>query len=410
MRFESRHPAEQIARVMRRIYKYGMTTPSGGNLSVRDGDEGLWVTPSGLDKGLLRRGDIIHINPDDTYAGDRKPSVEYPFHKRIYQEREDVHAVIHAHSAALTAFALAHEIPSTLLYDVPRICGRVASTPYHNPGTQALSAGIKDRFHEGYSAVLMENHGCVVGARDLLSAFMAFETLEFTARVELNARKVGMPLTMTYIQPVSSDAKPPMQDTQHADEPLDEEEWRQRRELCKIARRAYRRRLFLGAMGIASVRASGSSFLITPNDTDRAQLKPEDIIRVATDRDCVGDALDPINIHQAMYRTHPHVNAILTAAPDAAMAFAVTDAPFDLAMIPEGHLILGDVRRFTFESVCHDVESVARAFDGSYVALIGNAFAITTGDTLLLAYDKLEVLNHCARVMIDARALREFND
>ena len=34
--FELMHPADQLVMIMNRIYQYGMTTTSGGNLSILD--------------------------------------------------------------------------------------------------------------------------------------------------------------------------------------------------------------------------------------------------------------------------------------------------------------------------------------------------------------------------------------
>ena len=51
MRFELLHPADQLVMIMNRIYYYGMTTTSGGNLSIKDDNGDIWITPSGIDKG-----------------------------------------------------------------------------------------------------------------------------------------------------------------------------------------------------------------------------------------------------------------------------------------------------------------------------------------------------------------------
>ena len=45
---------------MDRIYRYRMTTTSGGNLSIREANGDIWVTPARVDKGSLRRDDIVH--------------------------------------------------------------------------------------------------------------------------------------------------------------------------------------------------------------------------------------------------------------------------------------------------------------------------------------------------------------
>ena len=51
MNFEMQHPADQIVTIMNRIYHNGMTTTSGGNLSIMDADGVMWISPSGIDKG-----------------------------------------------------------------------------------------------------------------------------------------------------------------------------------------------------------------------------------------------------------------------------------------------------------------------------------------------------------------------
>ncbi|MDD2619020.1 MAG: class II aldolase/adducin family protein, partial [Bacteroidales bacterium] len=52
------HPADQFNVIISRIYHSGMTTTSGGNISIRDENGDIWVTPSGIDKGTLNPRDI----------------------------------------------------------------------------------------------------------------------------------------------------------------------------------------------------------------------------------------------------------------------------------------------------------------------------------------------------------------
>ena len=58
------HPADQIVMFMQRIYNKRLTTMSGGNLSIRDSEGNIWITPAGIDKGTLSRKDIICVRPD----------------------------------------------------------------------------------------------------------------------------------------------------------------------------------------------------------------------------------------------------------------------------------------------------------------------------------------------------------
>ena len=55
------HPTEQIKVIIGRIYSSGMTTTSGGNVSIKDKNGDIWITPSGVDKGSLTVKDIMQV-------------------------------------------------------------------------------------------------------------------------------------------------------------------------------------------------------------------------------------------------------------------------------------------------------------------------------------------------------------
>ena len=58
------HPRDEIMATMERIYRYRMTTTSGGNLSIREPGGDIWITPARVDKGSLTRNDIVRVKPD----------------------------------------------------------------------------------------------------------------------------------------------------------------------------------------------------------------------------------------------------------------------------------------------------------------------------------------------------------
>ena len=61
------HPRDEILQAIQRIYRYRMTTTSGGNLSIREENGDIWITPARLDKGSLRREDSHRFG--ETSAG-----------------------------------------------------------------------------------------------------------------------------------------------------------------------------------------------------------------------------------------------------------------------------------------------------------------------------------------------------
>ena len=52
------HPQVELTETLERIYAYRMTTTSGGNLSIRDEEGDVWITPALVDKGTLRASDV----------------------------------------------------------------------------------------------------------------------------------------------------------------------------------------------------------------------------------------------------------------------------------------------------------------------------------------------------------------
>jgi L-fuculose-phosphate aldolase len=128
---------------MNRIYHNGMTTLSGGNLSIKDDNGDIWITPAGVDKGKLTPKDMICVQADGTTQGPHKPSSELPFHRAIYRLRPDLSAIVHAHPPALVSFSIVRQVPDTrIIPQANRVCGPVGYAPYALPGSEALGDNI----------------------------------------------------------------------------------------------------------------------------------------------------------------------------------------------------------------------------------------------------------------------------
>src|SRR5256885_15891733 len=137
------HPRTELTDTLERIYSYKMTTTSGGNLSIKDEHGDIWITPARVDKGTLRREDIVCIRANGTIEGLHKPSSEHPFHQSIYETRPDIRAIVHAHPVALVAFSICGKVPDTHLFPQAwHVCGKVGFAPYELPGSAALGKNI----------------------------------------------------------------------------------------------------------------------------------------------------------------------------------------------------------------------------------------------------------------------------
>ena len=133
------HPRDEILQYMQRIYRYRMTTTSGGNLSIREPNDDIWITPARVDKGNLRREDIVNVRSDGGVEGCHPPSSELPLHQAIYRARPGVRGIVHAHPVALVAFSMVHQVPDTRLFHQSRhVCGEAGFAAYELPGSAAL--------------------------------------------------------------------------------------------------------------------------------------------------------------------------------------------------------------------------------------------------------------------------------
>jgi L-fuculose-phosphate aldolase len=402
------HPADELVAIMDRIYHYRMTTTSGGNLSILDEENTLWITPSRLDKGNLRREHIVSVRPDGSTDGQHKPSSEYPFHQQIYAARPDLRAIVHAHPIALVAFSICGEKPNTSLFQRARaVCGEVGFAPYALPGSVKLGQNIAAQFAKGVNCVMLENHGVVVGGATLQEAFERFETLEFTARIILKARMLGSDIKYLTAAQVALTKQRQWALPEFAPPDADSREKTVRRELCEFVQRGYQQRLLISTQGSFSARVKGDQFVVTPHRLDRAKVDPADLVLIDAGRQEQGKRPShSICLHQAIYRRHPEIAAIVFATPPNATAFSVTSQRLDTRTIPESYIFLRDVHHLPFGEAYGDGVSLAETLSPEFpIALLENTGALVLGRTILDAFDRLEVLESTADALINARAL-----
>ncbi len=268
------HPRNALMRTMARIYGYRMTTTSGGNLSVRDANGDIWITPARVDKGALTRDDMVRVDAEGTVHGPHPASSEFPFHKAIYAARPDLRAIVHAHPVALVAFSISKQVPDTrLLAKCRYLCGEPGFAPYRLPGSDELGRVIAETFAKGHDAIILENHGVVVGGSTLTEAFQRFETFEFTAKTIIKAGHLGPVRYLTDEQIATRDARPPALPTfEPPAATVEEKELRQ--QLVNFCQRGYRQRLLISTEGSLSARLSPTAFVITPSNVDRLEMTP----------------------------------------------------------------------------------------------------------------------------------------
>ncbi|MCI2425246.1 class II aldolase/adducin family protein [Candidatus Acetothermia bacterium] len=186
------HYQQVIIDTARRMANEQLVFGSWGNISLRLDAEKILITPSGIDYDKIQREDIVLIDQVGTILiGDHRPSSELPLHLAIYNERRDVHAIVHTHSIYATSFAIVRKRIPPVVEDLVQIVGgAVEVAEYALPGTDELArsalVALADR-----NAVLLANHGVVGVAAEITEALKICSLVEKTAQSIIFARLLG---------------------------------------------------------------------------------------------------------------------------------------------------------------------------------------------------------------------------
>lgn len=187
---------EQICEIGKRMYSRNMVAANDGNISVKLSQNEYLCTPTGVSKGFMSPDLICKVDAMGNLLQDNngcRPSSEIKMHMRVYEKREDVNAVVHAHPSFATSFAIAG-IPLTqpVLTEAVIGFGCIPIAEYGTPSTMEIPDNI-EKYLPYFDAVLLENHGALTWSTDLVAAFYKMEAVEFYAELLYKARMLGGP-------------------------------------------------------------------------------------------------------------------------------------------------------------------------------------------------------------------------
>ena len=189
---------DQIAEYGRRMISAGLSTGTGGNLSLYDRSAGLIAaSPSAVDYDRITAEDVAVVDLEGRQVEGRgRPTSELNFHLAVYRARSAAGAVIHTHSVYATTLAcLGWELPP-VHYLIGFAGRKVPLAPYKLVGSTELGRAIVEVMGDS-RAVLMANHGLVAWGESLERAFTTAEECELVARIYYQARAAGAPILLT---------------------------------------------------------------------------------------------------------------------------------------------------------------------------------------------------------------------
>jgi len=181
----------EVARFMKRLYGHGLTTTSGGNISLRLKGGKIAITPSATDKGRMQWKEVgILAMSGKNLTPHLKPSIETEMHLSIYR-RTNAQAIVHAHPVFATTFtAMDREINTSLIAESVAILGKPTFVPYALMGTRELADMVAENIGKS-DILLLENHGVLSIGASLLQAFDKIEVLENAARMTVITEIMG---------------------------------------------------------------------------------------------------------------------------------------------------------------------------------------------------------------------------
>jgi L-fuculose-phosphate aldolase len=190
---------EAVLATAKELLRKGLVEGTAGNISARQEDGSIVITPSSVDYEAMQLDDLVVMDLDGNSLvckEGRFPSSEKLLHLACYKAFDDVGSVIHSHPVWATMFAIAHQpIPACIDEFAIYVGGEVRCTRYGASGTQDVGDNAVEAL-EGRGAALLANHGMVaVGPRpDKVLHITAL--VERSAQISWGARALGGPIQL----------------------------------------------------------------------------------------------------------------------------------------------------------------------------------------------------------------------
>src|SRR5678816_2548567 len=182
-----------------------------------------------------------------------------------------------------------------------------------------------------------------------------------------------------------------------------------RREIVKIGNLMYERSYVVSSDGNVSVRLDDGRILATPTMTCKGRMSEDSLALTDLEGKPLSDrrASSELAMHLLIYQERPDVMAVCHAHPPHGTAFAVAGLAIDQPILSEVILTLGCVPLAAYGTPSTDelTEAMRPLVKHHNALLMANHGAVAYGSDLWQAFDRLETLEHTARIAILSRIL-----
>ncbi len=181
-----------------------------------------------------------------------------------------------------------------------------------------------------------------------------------------------------------------------------------RAEVVHVCHRLASRGLIAGPDGNVSARLDSGHLLVTPAGMSKGEVTEADLVVVDPEGQLVSGthrASSELRMHIRIYQRRSDVHAVVHAHPPTATAFGVAGEDFMAPVLPELVLQMGGVPLVPYampggEALADQFEPFLSNHDAF---LMANHGATTVGPSLTIAHQRMESLEHAARILLAAR-------
>jgi L-fuculose-phosphate aldolase len=144
----------------------------------------MWITPSGLSRYKIRPNNLVKVNLKTGKAfGNIRPSIELNLHRNIYNNRQDVNAIVHTHSPFTIGISISSKFQH-VIEEARIVVGDPVVISNRPSGSKDLAESVSGAFqNRATRAVVIKNHGVVAVGKDIHQGRAIVESLEEWAKI-----------------------------------------------------------------------------------------------------------------------------------------------------------------------------------------------------------------------------------
>jgi L-fuculose-phosphate aldolase len=183
-------------------------------------------------------------------------------------------------------------------------------------------------------------------------------------------------------------------------------------QIVNIGKKMYQQGYVVTNDGNITVKVSPNEIWVTPTGVSKGDMMPEMMVKMDLGGNILqgnGKPSSEVKMHLRVYKENKAVRSVVHAHPVFATTFACAGIALDAPILMEAIMQLGavPVARYAKPGTYDVPDSIAPYCKDYNAVLLANHGALTWGESLLLAYHRMEVLETYAHIVFNTMSLQK---